>query len=119
MRKTVLVALLLAGSAASAFAQSALTTTDYSATLGTTVSTCVPADASRKTLIIENPYASGANNVCYCVGASCTPSCSSTAGSSVLAPGAIDSWAPGAAPREAVQCIASGATTPVTIRAGK
>ncbi len=100
-----------------AYAQSALKTTDYSTTLGTTSAACVPADASRKTLFIENPLG-GTNNVCYCVGALCTPSCGA-AGTSVLPPGAPDFWANGSAPGDAINCIASGATTPVTIRSQK
>jgi hypothetical protein len=103
-----LVALLLS---APAFAQG-LPVVDYSVTLGTTAVPCVPANAGRRTLSIENPYG-GSNNVCYSTG---TPVCGA-AGTSVLVPGALDYWANGSAPAGPVNCIASAGSTPVTIKA--
>jgi len=92
-------------------------TTDYSTTLGTSVVQCVPADGSRTTLFIESPI--GGGTVGYCVGASCTPALTPTAGTSVLSAGSADFWPPGAAPSEALNCIAAAGSTPVTIRSGK
>ena len=115
------IALLLLTLAPQTLAQ-ALTTTDYSASIGTTATPCVPADASRKTLYIENE--SSTNNLGYCISTgntACTPSIG-TAGTSELSGSSNPSsawWTNGSAPRDAVWCIASGASTPVTIRVGK
>lgn len=105
----------LIGITVASAAWAALSNTDYSTTLSTSAQNCVPADASRKTLFIENP-AGATNNVCYSF--STTPVCGS-AGTSVLLPGSADFWSSGDAPIGPLYCIGSGATTPVTIRSGK
>lgn len=108
---TIAVVAFLAAPAARA---QALDQTDYSTTLGTTAQNCVPADQSRRTLYIENP-SNNTNNVCYSFG---TPVCGA-AGTSVLTPGNADFWSLNSAPRSAINCIASGASTAVTIRSMK
>lgn len=98
----------------------ALSTVDYSATIGVTVTCPVPADQYRKTLLIENPYGN-TTNIGYCVAVQ-TPQCQpsiGSAGTTVLQPGAVDFYTDGNAPTEAVCLIASGVSTPDVIRVGK
>jgi hypothetical protein len=98
----------------------ALTTLDYSTSLGTAAQQCVPSSSSRKTLFIEDP-AGNSNNVGYCVASAngtCTPVIGSP-GTSVLTPGLADGWVASSAPTGPVYCIGSGSSTPVTIRSGQ
>lgn len=118
MKRLLSVLLALATLYGVAKAQTALSTTDYSTVLGTSAVQCVPADAKRRTLLIENPYGASTNNICYCIGASCTPVCGG-AGTSVLVPGSGDWWDFGSAPGEPINCVASNSSTPVTIRSGR
>jgi hypothetical protein len=92
-----------------------VTLTDLSMTIGTTPVACAPADASRRTLFIENP---GSGNVGYCVGATCAPSIGNP-GTSTLQPGQADFWPSGSAPSQPLWCVAANASAPVTIRSGK
>jgi hypothetical protein len=108
-----------------ALADSAIVITDYSTTLGTSATQCVPANSQRKTLYIEN--AGTTNSISYCVApanGTCTPA-TNTAGSSTLAPatstgqGNTAWWNNGSAPTGPLYCIASGSSSPVTIRSGQ
>lgn len=92
-----------------------VTMTDLSVTIGTTPVACVPPDAARRSLWIENP---GSGNIGYCVGAGCVPAIGA-AGTSTLTPGQADFYPAGTAPAQALWCIAAGANAPVTIRSGK
>lgn len=101
-------------------AQTALSTTDLSLSVGTSIVQCVPNDTQRKTLYIENPTG-GPGNIGYCVaagGGSCNPAIGSV-GTSTITPGNSAWWDRGSAPVGPVYCIAASASTPVTIREGK
>ena len=113
-----IAAALLALAPCPALAQ-ALSTTDYSATLGTAAQQCVPPNGARRTLYIEN--AGTTNSIAYCVAApngTCTPALNA-AGSSTLAPSVSAFWQSGSAPIGAVYCIAGGSSSPVTIRSAQ
>jgi len=99
-------------SGALAFTSSLSSVSDYSGTIGTVASACVPANARRATLLIENPVGN-TNNICYSFSAGV--SCSGP-GNSILVPGASDFWPLGSAPLGPIYCVASGAGTAVTIR---
>lgn len=78
-----------------------VTVQDASVTVGTTATPCVPA-GTKTTLLFYN---GSANTITYCYGANCAPS-SGTAGSYDIASKNWASWGPGAAPKNAMTCIA-------------
>lgn len=97
---------------------------DLSATLGTTAVDCVPANALRITLAMENLHAS--NNVGYCynqinptTGAvtTCTPVIG-TKGTWTITAGTLFFWPQSNVPKNGMTCIASGASTDVSIVQG-
>lgn len=108
MRRFLFTTVLLTV-ATTATAQSLNTVvTDYSATLSTTPSNCVPADRTIKTLIINNV---SAGNIGYCYRAAATPSTPCTpaigaAGTYTIPNGVAPFlWPYGSAPTNGLDCI--------------
>jgi len=123
--KTRILAVALLGAISSlapsgAWAQVGLTYSDLSSTLTTTAANCVPPDASRKALIIQN--LSGGNiGFCYRAaatpGTACTPAIAS-AGTFTLATGVTYTWPLGNAPTNGLDCIGAGSAA-TSIVSGK
>jgi hypothetical protein len=91
-----------------------VTVYDNSATVGTSAAQCVPAGA-KTTLVLKNQSAS--NTVTYCF-APCSPS-GGASGSYDIATSSSAWWPPGAAPKNAINCVASGASTPLSVGVGQ
>lgn len=102
---------------APAYAQVVDVTT--SLTLSTSSPVCLPANAARRSLAIDN--SANASNIGYCEtnagAAACTPSIGS-GGTTTLAAALLAYWAPGSAPQNRFCFIAAMATPTITIREG-
>jgi hypothetical protein len=98
-----------------AFAQ--IASTDLSGTITNSSASCIPANALRKTLYIENLFTNTVN-VGYCIGAACTAAIG-TAGTSILVPGQSHYWPLYEAPPAQFNCIAGAASVPITARSSQ
>lgn len=96
----------------SATAPSTGTTAYIGQTVGTSASTVLAKNQVHVYLMLMNPSAAGGNTLSCAFG---TTAVANAAGDITIAPGQSYTWEGSYAPVDAISCISSGASTPLTI----
>ena len=87
-------------------------TATRSATVGASHGNALAANVVTTYLLLHNPSAAGGNTIYCSFGGTATVA---GAGTVSIAPGQYVVWESSYAPRDAIDCIATGASTPLTI----